>query len=60
MTIEEAIKILTYWDEDIDAWNEADNDGAIQLGIEALKAVKLTRENPQLGNIILLAGESAD
>lgn len=43
MDLDGAIKILEHWEDDLEEWNKADTDGAVRLGIEALKAVKATR-----------------
>ena len=56
----EAIKILTHYDTDLDAWNDEDNEAAVKLGIEALKAWKEHRGTGSLMDPLLLPGETKE
>ncbi len=58
MTIDRAIEILTIWRETGEAQDCKDLAEAEKLSIEALKAVKSHRENPQLRDDIYLEGET--
>ena len=60
MTIDEAIKILTHYDTDLDAWNDEDNDAAVKLGTEALKRIRHDREAMQAKHVLLLPGETEE
>ncbi|MBA7568643.1 hypothetical protein ES708_10377 [subsurface metagenome] len=60
MTIDEAIAILTHYDTDLDAWNDEDNDTAVKLGIEALKAVSNYRLCGPLDLFKKLPGETEE
>lgn len=60
MKIEKAIEILTYWDDDLNAWNMADTDSAVKLGIEALKAVRKFQSMGSKINPLRLPGETKE
>ena len=58
MTIDEAIRILTADKSDEVATEMEDIDGALQLGIEALKRLRYDRLVIQPKHILLLPGET--
>ena len=58
MTIDKAIEILNTHQAQLAFDNAPDLRSSINLGIEALKAIKLTRKYPRLSRVVLLAGES--
>ena len=60
MKVSRAIEILQEKQQENEPhWERGDRD-AIKLGIEALRAIKLVRENHKLGHIVCLAGETSD
>lgn len=60
MKISKAIEILTYWETDLDAWNEADTDTAIKLGIEALEKVQKYRHTTMPVQALIFEGETPE
>ena len=60
MTIDEAIKILGCKDSHIPAYSPEEREQADQLGIEALKRIKVQKGNPKFGRYLPLPGETED
>jgi len=58
MTIDEAIERLEVFEKDVSEGAPELLDDAINLGIEALTAIKYNRENPCLAPICKLSGET--
>ena len=60
MKVSEAIEILNYWETDVDAWNDADTDAAIKLGMEALKRIESCRVGDAANVELPLPGETTE
>jgi len=60
MTIDEAIEILMKQRYSFPTEEMRVINNALNLGTEALKAIKLTRGDSSLGRIVLLAGETEE
>ena len=60
MTIDEAIKILTGCAFSMDLDNRLDDKDAIKLGVEALKAIQIWRDNGNTRFINYIPGETKD
>ena len=58
MKIDKAIEKLANVIVAVDNGFDPEAYEALNLGLEALKAIKLTREDTQLGRIVWLAGET--
>jgi len=60
MTLEEAIKYKEHYLSNNAPFMSAEAEAAERLSLEAMKAIKLTREDPRLGRIALLTGEAKE
>lgn len=58
ITIEEAIKILTRWQDGNDITSFDDVNTAVKLGIEALKSIRDYRVLRGIDNLLPLPGET--